>query len=57
MDLARKQEKLRDMRMTVIPIVIGSFETVSKDFEKRLQELDTTEKNRHYPDHNIVKVG
>ena len=30
---------LRNVRVMMIPIVIGALETVSKDLEKRLKEL------------------
>ena len=32
LDLARELKKLWNMKVTIIPIVIGAFGTVSKDF-------------------------
>ena len=40
MDLARKLRKLWNMRVTVIPIVIGALRTVSKGLERWLEELE-----------------
>ena len=41
LDLARELRKLLNMRVTVIPIVIGAFGTVSQDMERELKELKT----------------
>ena len=39
-DFARELKKLRNMRMMVIPIIFGAFETVPKSLKKRLRGLD-----------------
>ena len=39
-DLASEQKKLRNMKVTVIPIVIGVLGTVPKGLESRLEELE-----------------
>ena len=39
-DFARELKKLWCMKMIVIPIVVDAFETVSKNPEKRLDELE-----------------
>ena len=40
MDLTREMKKLWNMRMKVIPIVIGALGTVPKGLEKSLSELE-----------------
>ena len=39
LDLARELKKLWNMQMTIIPIVIGAFGTVTKGLLKRLEDL------------------
>ena len=39
LDLARELEKLWNMKVTIIPIVIGAFGTVTKGLLKRLEDL------------------
>ena len=40
LDFARELRKLRNIKVTVIPIVVGSLGTVSKNLEKRLNERE-----------------
>ena len=40
LDLSREQRKLRNMRVTVIPMVIGALRTVFKGLERKLNELE-----------------
>ena len=40
LDLARKLKKLWNMQVTIIPIVIGAFGTVTKRLLKRLEDLE-----------------
>ena len=40
LDLVRKLKKLRNMKVTIIPIVIGAFGTVTKGFLKALEDID-----------------
>ena len=39
-DLARELKKLWNMKMTIIPIVIGAFSTVTKGLLKGLKDLE-----------------
>ena len=39
-DLARKLKKLWNMKVTIIPIVIGAFGTVTKGLLKGLEDLE-----------------
>ena len=43
-DLVRELEKLWNIKVTVIPIVVGTLQTVYKGLEKRLGELATRRK-------------
>ena len=40
LDLARELKKLWNMQVTIIPIVIGAFETVTKGLLKGLEDLE-----------------
>ena len=40
LDLAKESKKLWDMKVKMIPIVVGALETVPKNLEKRLNELE-----------------
>ena len=40
LDLARELKKLWNMRGTIIPIVIGDFDTVTKGLLKGLEDLE-----------------
>ena len=39
LDLARELKKVRSMKVTVIPIVIGELGTVTKGLEKRQEDI------------------
>ena len=58
-NLSREVKKLRNMRVMVIPIVVGELEMVLKSLEKRLEESNSSRlfqrKNRDHPLYNIVK--
>ena len=43
------------MKVTVIPIIAGVLETVLKDLEKRLEELEIERNNKDHPDYSTVK--
>ena len=40
LDLARELKKLWNMRVTVIPMIIGALGTVPKGLVRRLEELE-----------------
>ena len=40
LDLARELKKLWNMKVTIVPIVIGCFDTVTKRLLKRLADLE-----------------
>ena len=39
-NLARELKKLWNMKVTVVPIVIGALDTVTKGFVKELEDLE-----------------
>ena len=42
LDLARELKKLWDMKVTIIPIVIGALGTVTESLVQRLKDLEIT---------------
>ena len=40
LDLARELKKLRNMKVTIVPIVIGAFGTMTKGLLKGLEDLE-----------------
>ena len=42
LDLARELKKLWNMKVTIVPIVIGAFDTVTKGFLKGLEDLEVS---------------
>ena len=40
LDFARELKKLRNMKVTIIPIVTGAFDTVTKRLLKGLEDLE-----------------
>ena len=54
LDLARELKKLRNMKMTVIPIIIGTLGTVSKGLIQGLEEVKI--RGRDHQDYCIVGI-
>ena len=52
LDLAREPKNLCNMKVTVVPIVVGAHGTVLKGLWKRLGVIGDQEKNREHPDHS-----
>ena len=55
LDFARELKKLWNMQVTIIPIVIGAFETVTKGLLKGVEDLDGWRTNGDHPDDSIVE--
>ena len=53
LDLAREQEKLWSIKMTVIPIVTGILGTIPKGFAKGLEDLEIS---GDPPNRSIIKI-
>ena len=51
LDLARELKKLWNMKVTIIPIVIGAFGTVTKGLLKGLEDLEVGD----HPNNNIIE--
>ena len=52
LDLVRKLEKQRNMKVTVVPILVGALGTIPKE-TGRLRNQRTSEE---YPDYSITKI-
>ena len=52
-----RTKKLWNMRMTVIPIVIGILGTISKSLERRLEEMEIKGRISDHLNYSIVKIG
>ena len=57
LDLARKLKKQWNMKMTVIPFIVGARRTVLNSLERWLGELEIWGKNRDHPNHSIVEIS
>ena len=54
LDLARELKKLWNMKVTIVPIMIGAFGTVTKGLLKGLEDLEVS---GYYPDDSIAEDG
>ena len=54
-DLVRELEKLWNMKVTIVPILIGAFSTVTKGFLKGLEDLEVS--GRDHPNNSIIENG
>ena len=58
MDLISDLKNLRNMTMTVAPIVVGTLGTVPKCSEKKLGRLEISERIKTYYDHcNVLRLA
>ena len=55
LDLAREWKKLWNMKVTIVPIVIGALGTITKGLLKGLEGLDVWRTGRDYPNDSIAK--
>ena len=53
--LARELKNLWSMKVTVIPIIVGTLETISKNLEKRFKEQKIRERIEIIPSTVLVK--
>ena len=53
-DFAKELKKLWNMKVMVIPIVIGALETIPKWLVKELEDLEISRDNQYY---SIIKIG
>ena len=52
-----EKKNLWNVKVTVIPIVVGELEKVSKGLEKRLGDVGNQRENQNNPDHSFVKIS
>ena len=58
LDLARELKKLWNMKVTIIPIVIGAFGTVTKRLLKGLEDLEVGGRvGGEHPNYSIIENG
>ena len=53
----RELKKLWDMKVTIVPIVIGAFGTITKGLLKRPGRLESWWTGRDYPNDSIAENG
>ena len=56
-DFAREIEKLYNMKITKIPVVIGVFGTISKGMVRELEEFEIEQWDPDYPNYSTVTIG
>ena len=56
-DLTREPKKLWNMKVTVIPIVVGALGTIPKGLIKGLEDLEIKKTSVDHPDNCIIKIG
>ena len=57
LDPARELKKPWNMKVTVIPIVLGALGMIPQRCRKEIGENDNQKENRSYADHSIIKIG
>ena len=57
LNLARKLKKLWNMKVTIVPIVIGAFGTIIKGLLKGLEDLEFGGRGRDYRNDSITENG
>ena len=56
-DFARELKKLWNMKVTVIPIVIGALGTLTQRIGTGTRELGNKGKSGNHPNDSIIKIG
>ena len=57
LDLARELKMLWNMKVTVIPVVVGALGIVPKALGKKTGISENRRENRNHPDYNIFKIS
>ena len=57
LNLARESKKLWNMKMTIIPLVIGDLRTVTKVLVKGLEDLEKNRTSGDHPNYGISEIG
>ena len=57
LDFVRELKKLWNMRIKIIPILVGVLGTVPKNLEKELMGLEIRWENRNHQDKGIAEIS
>ena len=57
LDLARELKKLWNMKVTIVPIAIGAFDTITKGLLKRLEDLEVGGRVETIQNYYIIENG
>ena len=57
LNLSKELKTLWNMKLTMIPIVVGALGTVPKGLEKKTLGIGNQRKNQNNPDHSIGKIS
>ena len=57
LDLARELKKVRNMKVTIVPILIAAFGTVTKGLLKKTGELGNMRTSGDHPNYCIIEIG
>ena len=57
LDLARELKKSWNIKVTIIPIVIGAFGTVTKGLLKGLEDLGSWRPSGDHPNNSVIENG
>ena len=57
LDLAREMKNLRDIKVTVIPIVIGALDTVTRGFGTGIGGLGNKRTSGDHSNFSIIEIG
>ena len=57
LDLARELKKLWNMKVTVIPFIIGALGTVTNGIKKGLVDLERKRLSGDHPNDSIIEIG
>ena len=56
LDFARERKKLRNMKVTVVPIVISALGTIPKGLERGAGRVGNCRANQTHSNHSIIAV-
>ena len=57
LDLERELKKMRNMKVTIIPIVIGALSTVTKELVQDLENFEIKRTSGNHPNYCIIEIG
>ena len=57
LDLAKELKKLRNVKVTIIPIIIGALGTATKGLVQEHEDLEITGREENVQNYGIVEIG